>query len=65
MSETPYLDSIQNAAMSDQEKATEVRDRLIKDLGKYLNGAHYIDIIVRYSGKDVRIEFDWVKELLK
>ncbi len=42
--------------MSDQEKATEIRDRLRKDLGKYLNGAHYIDIVVRIRGHDVRIE---------
>lgn len=47
------------------QKAIEIRNRLRKDLGKYLNGAHYIDIVVRYGGKDVRIEFDWVKELLR
>jgi len=45
--------------------AIEIRQRLRQDLGKYLNGAHYIDIIVRYSGKDIRVQFDWVKELLK
>ncbi len=51
--------------MTDQEKATEIRDRLRNHLGKIIDASHHVDIVVRYSGRDIRFEFDWVKELLK
>lgn len=46
-------------------KADEIRQQLIMRLKPYLNGAHHIDITIRYEGKDVHLEFDWVKELLE
>ncbi len=65
MTDTPYLDSIQDAAMSDQQKATEIRDRLIKWAGILIENSHHVDLVMRINGKDVRYECDWVKELLK
>jgi hypothetical protein len=29
------------------------------------NGAHWIDLIVRYNGEDVRIQGDWVKHIVR
>jgi hypothetical protein len=53
--------------MSDQEKATVIRDRLRASIGNLMDGAHHIDIVIviRVMGHDIRKEFDWVKELLK
>ncbi len=34
----------------------------VKRLGE-LRGSHYIDVVVRINGKDVRHEGDWLKDL--
>lgn len=49
----------------DKTAATKIRNRLIRDIGPIMDGAHYIDIVIRYEGGDTPLQFDWVKELLK
>lgn len=51
--------------MTDQEKATEIRDRLIKWTGILMKSSHHVDLVMRINGKDVRYQCDWLKELLK
>ena len=51
--------------MTDEEKARAIRDRLIEEIGHLMDGAHYVDIIVRYEGRDIRLQFDWVKPYLR
>lgn len=49
----------------DTKRAHAIRDRLIKDIGHLMDGAHYVDIVVRYEGRDIHLQFDWVKPYLR
>lgn len=46
-------------------KATFIRERLKKWVGIPIQKAERVYVLMIIDGKDVRYEFDWVKELLK
>lgn len=40
-------------------------NKKVRELLKYRNNAHYIDLIIRVNGEDKRIEFDVLKDYMK
>jgi len=50
---------------TDREKADLIRDKLMRWTGILMENAEEVHLVMRTNGKDVRYEFDWVKELLK
>jgi hypothetical protein len=51
--------------LADTQKATAIRDKLMKWTGVIIEKADQVHLVMRINGKDVRYECAWIKELLK
>ena len=45
------------------ERINSLQQASIKKMVELAKGAHWIDVVVRYEGKEHRFQADWIKHL--